>query len=455
MRISIVLLTMLSIPLGLPAAMSVPAVMPEKTAASERQQTLQQPSYQQVIEETAAMVSNTEAQTLARQQGLEILNLTWEDTGRYKNSAVGPNISDMTIQVQHRADEAEDYQLHLMPVIRYPNFSDQTADVRLDNLALKVGNHKGASLQRAPLRDVLKNLRPYLSQPESWKGAQKSLLADRDTHVLVSAQASFLPIPKAGKAEFNPVLFNYQSYEGDPAVLTLLATREGTSVTVIDNKRDAFEVGQNWGQRLFFNQNGERASLTGKRASDFRPSQGRSSTSASDAAEAEGLNLVMLIQVPLKQKQALTFGNQVAVPAAAPMMEATSVRKSNVEAAVIGHGKVEGPFTEIDGLEIERDPHLPIRVTVQFYKATSNGVVSEGDMKAMQQQIARVYEDADYVGSLVVAGETGRPTEYEGSKQEPDNWWDKFWQRHQQNTGQSREEVMEMLRRLLGKAWRP
>ena len=48
---------------------------------------------------------------------------------------------------------------------------------------------------------------------------------------------------------------------------------------------------------------------------------------------------------------------------------------SDVEEAVIGHGEVEGPFTEIDGLEIKRDDKYPIRVTVQFYKATSNGVV--------------------------------------------------------------------------------
>jgi hypothetical protein len=31
---------------------------------------------------------------------LQILNLTWEDTARFKGSAVGPNISDMTIQVR-------------------------------------------------------------------------------------------------------------------------------------------------------------------------------------------------------------------------------------------------------------------------------------------------------------------------------------------------------------------
>ena len=66
------------------------------------------------------------------------------------------------------------------------------------------------------------------------------------------------------------MLFNYQSYAGDPAVLTILATREGTSVTIIDNKRDGFEAGRTWGQRLFFNKNGERASLTGQRLSDFQ-----------------------------------------------------------------------------------------------------------------------------------------------------------------------------------------
>jgi hypothetical protein len=48
---------------------------------------------------------------------------------------------------------------------------------------------------------------------------------------------------------------------------------------------------------------------------------------------------------------------------------------SDVEESVIGRGKVEGPFTEIDGLEIERDERYPVRVTVQFFKATSNGAV--------------------------------------------------------------------------------
>jgi hypothetical protein len=43
------------------------------------------------------------------------------------------------------------------------------------------------------------------------------------------------------------VLFNYQSRAGDPAVLAILATREGTSVTVIDNQGDAFRASRTWG----------------------------------------------------------------------------------------------------------------------------------------------------------------------------------------------------------------
>ncbi|MDY6940089.1 MAG: hypothetical protein SWY16_20840 [Cyanobacteriota bacterium] len=417
--------------------------------------------YRSVVDKTASMVSDRQAQELAARFGLNILNVTWEDTGRYYNSAVGPNISDMTIQVQQHNPIADEYSLSLMPVIRHPNFTDESADIPLDSFFLRVGNEKDETLKRVSLREFLGDLRQHLHQPESWAGEETSLLADRDTHVLVSAQAAFLPIPQGGTAQFNPVLFNYQSYPEDPAVLTILVTREGTSVTVIDNQRDAFDAGGTWGQRLFFNKNGERASLTGQRLSDFQSSGQGASTPDTDPVEAageEGLNMVMLIQIPLKQKNPMQpapmmmDGELMMLESAAAAPEQA---RSNVEAAVIGHGEVEGPFTEIDDLAIERDPQFPIRVTVQFYKATSNGVVSEEDMEQIYEQIARVYEDGEYVGSLVVDGPSDRPTEYDGSKEEPPGWWDAFWQRHETNTGQTREEAIEMLRRLLGPDWMP
>ncbi|MGK7889700.1 MAG: hypothetical protein AB4042_10225 [Leptolyngbyaceae cyanobacterium] len=419
-------------------------------------------TYRQVIEQTVGMTFDGTAQTLAQAYGLDILNVTWEDTGRFNNSAVGPNISDMTIQVQQQNPQTGDYQLHLMPVIRYPNFTDTTADIPIDRFYVPVGNEKGEELRSVSLEELLGNLRLYLSEPDSWTSRENSLLADRDSHVLVSAQACFLPVPQEGRAEFNPVLFNYQSYPENPAVLTILATREGTSVTIIDNQRDGFEAGLTWGQRLFFNQNGDRASLTGQRISDFltpdpedtyEPSTtGPSAAEPTEDTESDGLNLVMLIQVPLKQTNAYRSGEEdlsMAMPSAA--MDSMMLESAgDVEAAVIGHGEVEGPFTEIDGLAIERDPDFPIRVTVQFYKATSNGIVSETDMQDIRQQIAKVYAEADYVGSLVVDGLTGRPTEYDGPHEEPVGWWDQFWRRYEENMGRSREDAMDLWRRLTG-----
>ena len=127
---------------------------------------------------------------------------------------------------------------------------------------------------------------------------------------------------------------------------------------------------------------------------------------------------------------------------------------SDVENAVIGHGDLEGPYTEIDDVEIERDGRFPVRVTVQFYKATSNGVVSEEDMRQIAEQIDRVYAKSDYVGSLVTGGLTGRVTEYDGAKVQPAGWWDAFWTRHEKNSGDSRAEAIAKLRALLGKNYR-
>jgi hypothetical protein len=409
---------------------------------------LEDPEYVQAIENTAGMVWNEQAIALASKYGLNILNVTWEDTGRYQNSSVGPNISDVTIQVQHQDPNTRQSTLTLMPVIRFPNFSDKTADIPLDKFYLLVGNEDGTGLHKVTLEEYLGNFRKYLSAPGSWSGRENSLLASRDSHVLVSAQAAFLPVPKEGSAEFNPVIFNYQSYQGDPAVLTIVATREGTSATVIDNVRDGFSSGFSWGQRLFFNQDGERASFTGERLSDFRTSEQPSGDTPQAAGEV-GLNMVLIIQVPLKQKFPMEF-EMMPVEEAADMAFAAPMVKleSDVEVAVIGHGEVEGPFTEVDSLDIERDPRFPVRVTVQFYKATSNGIVSEGDMAEIANQIERVYAEADYVGSLVVDGDTSRPTEYDGPKQQPADWWDVFWKRFEDNTGMDEFEARSLWRQL-------
>src|SRR5262249_18118460 len=115
----------------------------------------------------------------------------------------------------------------------------------------------------------------------------------------------------------------------------------------------------------------------------------------------------------------------------------------------------EGPFTEIAGLPIERDPRFPVRVTVQFYKATSDGVVTPEDMKEIAEQINKVYDQGDYVGSLVTEGHTQRPTEHDGPKVQPACWWDDFWAHYHKHYGKTRAETLEELRKARGADWTP
>jgi hypothetical protein len=43
------------------------------------------------------LVYNQRIISLVESNGMKIMNVAWEDTGRTKNSCFGPNISDMTL----------------------------------------------------------------------------------------------------------------------------------------------------------------------------------------------------------------------------------------------------------------------------------------------------------------------------------------------------------------------
>ena len=380
-------------------------------------------TFQEVIDRVTRMPMDPDLQARAQRLGLNVVNVTWEDTARNAGSSVGPNISDLTLQVRQKGPGGQ-VQSHLLPVIRHPNYTDKTADVPLDSLWVRVGNQtEGGHMVARPMREVLSNLKEYLSDPSSLKGSD-DFIAPRDSHVLVSAQHVFLPIPPGahgGKVEFNPVLFNYQSSAGHPAVLTLLVTREGTSATIIDNSGGEQSY-QQWGQQLFFNHAGQKTVFTAERKSSVKARiEAGQATAADDGALEEGADMMMIVQVPLMVHQPRRGYLGALAPSAAgaaegaPMAkaEARRSRGSDVEQAVLGHGDDQGPFRELAGMRLERDPRFPIRVTVQFYKATSNGVVSDENLADVHHAIEQVYGNGDYVGSLVVPqGERHRPTDW-------------------------------------------
>ena len=349
--------------------------------------------YARVIEKVAKWSTMAILQSRVQRRGLAVQNVNWEDTGRAEGSALGPNISDLTLQVR-RQDESGSSCRRSMPVIRFPNFADRTGDIPSDRFFVRVGNER-----RAIARERRAHRRAQESEVVRLDARQHprigNLLAPRDTHFLVSAQAVFLPIPKSGKAQFNPVLFNYQSAPGSPAVLSILITRQGTSIQVIENKTERRRPRSAGGKSSTSTTTASaRRSPPSARATSSNASQRKAGPKTEDDSSAlqKGADVLFLVQVPLVHANQGRLGGVMppqrdgaapaarralkAAPAGAALGRAARLsEKSDVEQAVLGHGPNLGPFNEGHDLRFVRDLNFPIRITVQFYKATSNGVV--------------------------------------------------------------------------------
>src|SRR6266496_4975806 len=93
------------------AAMSVGVV---STAAADTK-------YERIVQKVADMVNDEHAATTASSYKRNLLNVLWEDTGRWQGSSVGPNISDVTIEVEGFRN-GKTHRTYLMPVMRHDNF---------------------------------------------------------------------------------------------------------------------------------------------------------------------------------------------------------------------------------------------------------------------------------------------------------------------------------------------
>jgi len=377
-----------------------------------------------VIQTVCQMPYSKEDTDIAGKYGLNICNVTWEDNSRSKNSCWGPCISDMTLNVHDNN----------LPIIRFPNFEDLTWDVEMDKIPLMVGNEHGENLRRTNLKEYLENFRDYLTAPSSWPGTNRSLYcAERDSHVIMSSQSCFLPIPpNGGESPFNVQIYNYQSYHGAPGVMAIVASSKGTSAQILQGA-----------QKLYFNKNGEKCSFIGQRLSEFRREQGKEEKGPMTNEEKEQ-NMLLIIQVPLKQRKNVrldTFDNynildQIECQSSMIKMESEcmieecKMRSVDVEHAIVKIGESEGTFDEIQNIDIERDPQYPVRVTLQYYKATSNGAIDNDVMNMVYQQLVESRKYGENIGSLVVGGNTNRPTETQQLKYggyDLPIWWNDFW----------------------------
>jgi hypothetical protein len=308
--------------------------------------------------------------------GLHLTHICCEDSVRQIGAARGSEIRDMTLQV-HSRRQGQDFATSL-PVLRAPDFADRIVHLPLAAIRVRVGNHCGEPLRTIGLHEYLGDLRAHLTRPDSWAGVGSSLLSTRDHHVEVRAQACYLPAPNQGLVAFTPVACP-RSWPGAPAVLAIVAAPDGTSATVVDNRRDRTRVSRRDGQYLLHNRDGQRLAFT------------------VDARPAQGTGVIVLIQVPLLQPPPPPdrFANWDAIP----MEPETGVHVE--KPFVIDPRALHGPYDEIDGLAIHRDEHQPILATVQFYRTICDPVPTEDEIIELGAWIERVYADADVVGSLI------------------------------------------------------
>eukprot|EP00486_Rosalina_sp_Unknown_P008847 CAMPEP_0201591772 /NCGR_PEP_ID=MMETSP0190_2-20130828/189848_1 /ASSEMBLY_ACC=CAM_ASM_000263 /TAXON_ID=37353 /ORGANISM="Rosalina sp." /LENGTH=580 /DNA_ID=CAMNT_0048050237 /DNA_START=197 /DNA_END=1940 /DNA_ORIENTATION=- len=504
------------------------------------------------------MVSyDSKANQLAKQKGLDINYVSWEDCARYKNSSWGPCISDMTLRVNESC----------MPVIRQPNFTDKTWDVPMDQIPIVIGNHtenKEEELQTISLKDYITNFSDFMTN-DHYK--QNNISIDltsskesKDSHVIMSSQACFLPIQSGQETKFNVALYNYQSHKGNPALLTIVSTAKGSSAQIIEGTE----------QHLLFNNNGKKADFIGERVSDHRKKKGQKDIHNKKLSKQEKQdNVIVIVQIPLKQKipevsiQPIFYGGggmgdmylmggggmdmlecedmMIQIPLKQKIPEVSiqpifyggggigdmylmngggmgggmdmlecedmmmpqmnsmiqqqhrsksmSNEKANVEAAIVrvaertkpqcicgkelckyqlqytyNNGSYSGTiscdgcgtnisektamiyhcpdgknnykhkngydlclncgekqlkFDELRGMldndksyKLERDERYPIRCTLQYYKATDNGVVNKEIMDDLAKQLEQSQKQADFMGSLVTEYNPNRPNEW-------------------------------------------
>jgi len=374
-----------------------------KETTSQTETTIQKEANKSKIDlvrKIANIVYNSELKKIAKEHNLDIQRITWEDTGRFKDSCFGPNISDMSLKLEN--------DHYLLPVIRRPNFSDETADLPIKNFTLLTGNEKGdKQLKKVSLRDYLENKEGYIKDVNG--NPVKSLLCEeRDEVILTSAQYCILPLHK-GTCEFNVNLYNYQSSSENPGVLVIVASSQGSSAQAIYGGTTA----------LYFNNAGKAANYVAERLKDERERLGKAIEGKMDKDEQER-NALFIYQIPLKvppQENILSIIEKVIYSMNQNFEKLDSLDAMYVEAprgmdnAVIKVGKTHSEFQGIKNAEIERDPQFPIRCTIQFYKVTDEEDVPLEEFKDMAKNIERIYKSTDQSGSLVTEN-SDRKTEW-------------------------------------------
>lgn len=383
-----------------------------------------------IVDEVSNMTYNQPLKSLFESYGLNVMNVTWEDTARNKNSCWGPNISDMTLCLPSGK---------CMPVIRKPNFADVSVDYSIDKLSVVVGNESGKELKKISLKEYLQNIDVYTAN------TVQPMFKQRDEKILTSSQCCVLPVEK-DKVDFSVKLYNYQSYKENPKVLVIVSSSMGTSCQIVNGNSE-----------LHFNDKGTASRFRVQRLEDDRKER-KVETTGKITKEEKQNNVLFIYQIPLKNQEdyvskriynqnydiieeikdinnykegfnyTTSLNNNYMVPLSASYRGLTrgisdddshynnlkQFKKSSrgFDHGILSYGDTLGKYTGVGIRKLVRDESFPIRLTIQHYRVTDTLEGLNSDLvKEISEDITNIYTMGENISSLVVEGDTKRTTE--------------------------------------------
>jgi len=93
------------------------------------------------------------------------------------------------------------------------------------------------------------------------------------------------------------------------------------------------------------------------------------------------------------------------------MTNSVKKKSKGMDFGQISLGSSEEKYQGTKGYTLTRDENYPIRCTVQYYRVTDTGTVTEKDVADIAKQLSQVEKKAEQSGSLVVGPKGERKTE--------------------------------------------
>jgi len=392
---------------------------------------------------------------VAKKHNMSVVPISWEDASRGWNSnglsCMGSNIADVRI-----------LDMNKQPIytLRSENWDEKLAVVSARDLAIIVGNESASvekNFKAMTLDNYLKNAGLYGNYA---KVPQNTNLYSNDTDDKVSVRFQTVFIPASKDPQFTTSVYSYATHDAaDPQNLLLYCTSQGTSI-----QQDG--PGQ---EKLFLHMNNPNGSASthwlkavvsdqkvGQEQVETKESTEKALQQGHAVAQRIGVkhmgnrfNVVMLVQIPLKQVQQSRgfggYGGNVAIGntagcfgfGASPYKSvAFGSSKSNEsflfdESMSFGspatcsfgsaRGKSKGPpprtgtsvasrvsmgkmeEKEWKGLTCKnftRHPSQHLTATITMYYLVEGGVPSVADVEAAIADINKLYADCGLVGKL-------------------------------------------------------